>query len=530
MIKILIFTVSIVLFAACDRPKINESTKIQIQLPEVPKISSSVAALGANAPDPSGFTGATPINCYLIAAGGPEQNMSKNSCFSKGGINTSLVGKRVGFFVGAAPAGGTMSIDVPSGKERSIYVVGFYAPDIASCRDFKTYGFPNGSLSDPFLLGEQNNLELKPGETLSLNIPVTYNSQNRIDCTGPDFPGSSGNVIPTKLSLNKDWFPYDATVENSCQSVGVRLVNDQNREGTMAVSVTIQATVNANPLLMYPDYQTCIASGATISSIVMPPNTYGLQIVFKSPLATTPLLSLIATSSSLAPSAQMNLANAVATTKGINLDGPRSILPGLCYPYNVLLMSYSGAAISETTLTSMNYNAGSGFNFYSNGSCSTVLSTLNIPAFTSSYPVFGKINVGSGISGLNLTMTGYAASALNIYEGSGGSTPTFLEVRGDNMGPANGICYAKPYRASLFNESRAAVTAAAALPFNFVNASVNFDFHSDSSCTSLISGSSFAVGMHSADFYIKPKSVGAFPISITGPGLQTNPYIINVSP
>lgn len=199
MTKIFIFTLSVVLLMGCDRLKLEDTTKIQIQLPSAPLTSAKTdvsASTSNSSPEPTGFTGAYPVNCYMVAAAGPEEAMSKNKCFSRDNVNPSFANRPVGIFVGAVPASGVVSIDVPSGRDRSIYLVGFHAADMSYCRDFKAFGFPEGTLSHPYFLGEKTGLELKAGATVDISLNASFNANNVLDCTGPDFPESNGGGNP----------------------------------------------------------------------------------------------------------------------------------------------------------------------------------------------------------------------------------------------------------------------------------------------------------------------------------------------
>lgn len=286
--KILIITLSVVLFMGCERAKKAEVTTLNIQLPEAPQASSSgkVSAM-AGSPEPTGFSGAAPINCYLVAAGGPEESMSKNKCFSRNNVNTSLGERKVGLFVGAAPAGGTVAIDVPSGSNRSVYVVGFHAPDLTYCRSFKEYGFPEGSMSHPYLLGEKTGLEMKAGETMDLPINVDFVANKVIDCTGPDFPeGNGGGNGPSVEATNIAAEFYHSVGYGQCHPMRVHLYADvagvQNyntyHSVTHNISLPVDATMN---LTYYGSEADCSSSSSTFSSISLAPNEHEKIVWFK---------------------------------------------------------------------------------------------------------------------------------------------------------------------------------------------------------------------------------------------------------
>lgn len=283
----------------CTRAKNGDVTKVNIQLPAAQNASSSkitsqattgTTSNGSSIAAPTGFMGDRPINCYLVAAGGPEEGMNKNTCFSRNNINPNLGQRKIGVYVGAAPAGNVISLDVPSGKDRTVFIVGFYAPDITYCRSFKDFGFPNGTLSDPYLLGEKTGLEMKVGDTMDLPIPVTYNQENAIDCTGPDFPQNNGggNSGPQVEAKNIAAEFYNSVGNNQCQPMRVHLYTDT--AGVANYNVTHSAThvvglpaasATVTNLSFYNSEADCSASTGSITSVSLAANVIEQNIWFK---------------------------------------------------------------------------------------------------------------------------------------------------------------------------------------------------------------------------------------------------------
>ena len=289
--KILIITLSVILFIGCTRAKNNETTKLQVQLPSASKApatsSKKVGALGGTSPEPTGFSGAAPVNCYMVAAGGPEESMSKNKCFSRNNVNTSLGERKVGLFVGAAPAGGTVTIDVPSGSNRSVYVVGFHAPDLTYCRSFKDYGFPEGTLSHPYLLGEKTGLEMKAGETMDLPINVAFDSNNVIDCEGPDFPANGGGgSTPSMEATNIAAEFYQLIGSNQCHPMRVHLYAEvggvdyyyTHQSVTHTIGLPYDVSMN---LSYYSSEADCSSSTNSFTSIQIAPTEHEKIVWFK---------------------------------------------------------------------------------------------------------------------------------------------------------------------------------------------------------------------------------------------------------
>ncbi len=128
------------------------------------------------------------FNCYMITVSGPESDMRRNTCITTTGQNF-----KVGRWIGGLTAGTTLSLEVPSGTQREITVVGFNATS-GSCVDFKRFDVNKMSMSEPHILGKIVR-DLSPG-TVSVTIPVSVSTETlkMDDCSGPDFDmdGSDG--------------------------------------------------------------------------------------------------------------------------------------------------------------------------------------------------------------------------------------------------------------------------------------------------------------------------------------------------
>lgn len=188
--KVRIFAVFIFIFAiSCTRQ--NKSTTLNLQLPIASMSSGSVSAMSSG----SWNVGLNPsslaqFNCYAVFVGGPDPMLNKNSCFDSGGT----VKFKFGPFMAFAPAGSQISIDVPSGPNRIITLVGLQAQN-GACVPVSPNSQPAFSdLSQPFILGsvQQN---LSPG-TQNLTITRNFNSSDYYQhCNINNGGGSSSTVL-----------------------------------------------------------------------------------------------------------------------------------------------------------------------------------------------------------------------------------------------------------------------------------------------------------------------------------------------
>lgn len=193
----IIFTALVLSNTGCTR-KVQETSVIELSLPSgssFNKISEfkysepmsmySVSAQGDDdgaewnpALNPANVSD---VNCYMIAVAGPESDMRRNTCTTTTGTNL-----KIGRFVGGIPAGSTLSLEVPSGPQREVIVIGFKASP-GACTNFKTTDVSGMSLSEPHILGKIVK-DLTPG-AMAVTVPITINAGTlKIDdCEGPDF-------------------------------------------------------------------------------------------------------------------------------------------------------------------------------------------------------------------------------------------------------------------------------------------------------------------------------------------------------
>lgn len=176
---------------SCDRTVKDQRAQIKIKLPKTQSLKSqqSLSAMsgGWGVADPTTFN---EIVCFAVAVEGPEPEMSNNSCTTSGGT----VVMKPGRFVGAAPAGGDIVIDVPSGNNRIINLIGFAATDATACVPLLPPSTPNtANLSAPHIIATVTR-DLEPGITVVEMFASLTGATKYDDCSGPlfDLPPASG--------------------------------------------------------------------------------------------------------------------------------------------------------------------------------------------------------------------------------------------------------------------------------------------------------------------------------------------------
>lgn len=182
---------------ACTRNE-DASSKVVIQLP-----SSHSLKLGEVQETTSiswGVSDPTVINqvvCFGVIVGGPESALQSRTCYDSNGE----IVLRAGIIVGIFPAGANISIDVPSGKNRTISIVGFAASSLNACQIFSpTTGPDRSHLSAPHIIG-QTTMNLEPGPVgVTINVSLA-GARKFNDCTGmetqPGTPPPASSPSPT---------------------------------------------------------------------------------------------------------------------------------------------------------------------------------------------------------------------------------------------------------------------------------------------------------------------------------------------
>lgn len=195
----------IVLNTGCTR-KVKETSVLTLKIPSgmsskisdfkysEPMSMQSVSAQGEDEDDAEWNPGLNPseiseFNCYMITVSGPESDMRRNTCMTTTGQNF-----QVGRWIGGVAAGTTLSLEVPSGAQREITVIGFKATS-GACVDFKRYDVNKMSISQPHILGKVVK-DLSPG-TVAVTVPVSLSPQTLKldDCGGPDFNMESSDML-----------------------------------------------------------------------------------------------------------------------------------------------------------------------------------------------------------------------------------------------------------------------------------------------------------------------------------------------
>ncbi|UXR66222.1 hypothetical protein EZJ49_08165 [Bdellovibrio bacteriovorus] len=522
----------------CDRLSLQDSSKVRIQFPSAQSLAAKTETFATTGgttndgrPIPTGFTGSAPINCYLVTVTGPEESLRKNTCTRD---DNSMTPKKVGPWTGGVPAGGELTMEVPSGESREFSVIGFHAPE-GQCKDFKSAGFGD-ALSRPYMLGGKSGLKLRAGETVVVDVPITYDPEKWFDsCDGPDFPddhSGPGGSSPTRIASSKDWFPANTYILGACSSVGVYLSDDQNRHGVLPTDTTFSIFLNGVQTNIYQSYEECSQSLGSFSTATIPAGENFKDVVFRVPDVQGSLsLTIADISSSVLLQPQAKTYNIVGLgQKGVELEGASSVLPDLCYPYKITRRSMDAGGNPDNAMSpgTVDFSTGPGLSIYTTAGCSgTPAIKATIPSYSASTAVWIKTSGTAGENTITLSGSGFTTLTQALRRGGGQNIPWGIEVRGHRDGPSRDFCYNSPYQTILVNEQHTAVLAADRVDIELP--SPGADYYTDNGCMTTATNSvSIPTGAYSTPFYIKARMPKLLSLQAVATGLQAGSYLINI--
>jgi hypothetical protein len=189
---------------------------------------------------------------------GPETYLNRNVCGRKN-PTTLIIAPMITFgpFIGAVSSGSSIELEVASGNDRVITLVGFYATDISACQDINLPGFDKSHLSKPFILGQSAKINLKPttnDDSISVPVNMSFNTTGWFDsCSGPEWEKSNLLGKATQVVLRKTSFPQNATLENFCSPLNIELEDAYFRTAKSDFITNLKLTTLNSGALTYSD-------------------------------------------------------------------------------------------------------------------------------------------------------------------------------------------------------------------------------------------------------------------------------------
>lgn len=352
----------------CER-NIAQSTKSRVEI-SFPKTNISllqeskvdgISPLDFSTIEPTGFSGAYPINCYAVMVSAPEPGFNVNSCGREDG---SISRFGVGILAGAVSGGQSITMDVPSGKDRSIKVIGFHALTASACSGLES-DQDNSNLSKPYILGEVGGLVMNPGATLTVPVSMSWDNQAWFDdCVGPDFgdgngSGGGGPAIATRARLAKNFWPINGFYTDSCNQFYIQFQDNQGQWAQLSEPATIQFEDSmANPLNIH---NSCDCSGGLTSQVFFAQGTIGEQCLSYTTNSTVGPLAInmapVSGPPGFDPTSNMSFNVQLPSSTTFEIAGPRRILPNSCHRYQLISRYWAGAGATVSSLGINHANA-----------------------------------------------------------------------------------------------------------------------------------------------------------------------------
>ena len=389
-----IFLLYLVLVFSCTRSNNSETTKVQIALPSAASSSKSsspilqsknlksgsvgIAALpvanvelGISADEetytdilPSGVTtGSYPINCYLVAAEGPEVNMQNNYCGLKNSDLEIQKTYKFGTFVGLRKSGDSLTIEVPTGKDRVFHVFGIYALDENECKDLSND--PNKRmLSYPYHLGtsQPTNLEGRDVDVvISLSNPTESMRVDDCNLNAPVVQKELANFI----TMGTRSFPYNAatkpiTAGHTCEPLSFSLISNRNtlNFGALSEDTLYQLTLTdlntsaKAPRDVYDSYSECALDLNAKSEFTIKKDRVSTGVwvrLVASDNANTQFDAIARSSVAESLPVSLRLSNTPVADIALDTNLPRRVAPEVCYPFTVYSKRVQGTPANLTT-------------------------------------------------------------------------------------------------------------------------------------------------------------------------------------
>ncbi len=246
---------ALILAVGCTR-KVDKPSRLNIRFPAADSslnISHNVSTLSTKwqLSDP---TTSGQINCYAVAVEAADFPGEPNRCANLS--DQALASPS--FIHGGFPAGTVQSLDVPSGNNRRIYLIGFQTDDIAKCVAVKgsSGGLANNHFSAPFIL-TQTMVDLSPGDVdIYLDVPATLPVAGKLE-----------ECLPFAFSRNSA--PAPLTVTGISPSVGIpaggNAVVVSGTGFTAGTTVTIGGNACTSPVVISTAIS-CTAPAGTLGA------------------------------------------------------------------------------------------------------------------------------------------------------------------------------------------------------------------------------------------------------------------------
>lgn len=361
-------------------------------------------------------------------------------------------------------------------------------------------------------------------------------SPNLTSITGLNFNTSTGVISGTPTLVSDPGTSYTITATNA---FGTSTVNLTVKVATGVAAPTISYsgtyTYQAGQTLTSPITPT-LGGGAPTSCTSSPALPTGLVlnattcVISGTPTATAnqQIFTITASNSSGSASAPVNIGVTAAGANNITITGVASFTTSACALFNVVTRDSFGNASAVTAQTSFNLSgAGSNGAFYSDSSCSSVITSLVVNNGSSSSTFYYR-KTTSGSAALTATLSTPTTPALgsasrNVTVAT--STPAKFGVVVASTGTTVS-CNSVTVNVLDSSDNAVNLTSAKTVSLTGTGSAV---FYSDAACTTTLSSWNAASGTNSVSGYMRKTTVGSSTITASSTGMASGTASITIT-
>lgn len=392
-------------------------------------------------------TGFRPVNCYMVAIGGPEVAMRLNRCIYKGSLNSAKKRASFGTYIGLKPSGTSLSLDVPSGDSRDIQIYAYHSTTPNGCLDLALNPI-KANLTHPYLVGRTAPMTFEPGKEITVNVNMEEPSDDNeisecLFATNGDL-----TAVATTAAIRTDRFPYATLTKNGvgrqCDYIDVDLISNTKKMtlGILPVAFTgniVDGNNGDQKAQVYNSYDACkgIAPSTPPDEFTIAAGDSTARVWIPVPsLGSSPKLRVVDTGKTGLAEIEETFQVITSNTELLfDMPVPNKLAPDICYNFRAsyrhaygMPLSLSGNSTSSTvTLTGDNGDAGNRGSFYNGVDCnggpttSISLSSTSATSVTQYFSV--KIDSANIPAGTNFVHLNMSSSTLGPATVKGFSAP-----------------------------------------------------------------------------------------------------------
>lgn len=507
--KILFFLLFLPFLFSCTRELglSGETSKVSIQLPSK-ALSSKIETLTINPTRTFGWgrdniTSLSEVDCYVLMVEYPEKEKN-NSCSTEAGA----IPLHPHISYGLIPAGGQIELELDSGANRKLTLLGLSKDPAKNCVDFRSPDFSRNDFSAPIVLAEASK-DLPKGESVTVEMTMSVASSSNIQlCKGPEF---SNHWFVPALSPEQSVVTVASSIVGSGTSTVVTLIAKDSLNGSV--------TSGGEPVVFSFSGGT---STGTFSSV-----TDNLDGTY------TATFTGAAAGTATTVHATIDSKNVTSFLPAI------TVIPGAMSPTNsIVQISSSSVRANESITANIQTRDAYGNSLVTGGA--TVAFSLSGGTSTGVFGIISDLANGT----YSATLTGQIAGTASTVAATVNSTNVTLNLPIVSVLPGSprqttlsgptivedADCSASSYVLTLKDFYANNTSAETNLSLNLSGG--NAKFYSDSSCLNEILTLNMNPGDSSASFYIKDlhTEMTALTASSAANSITGSPFAISIVP